>query len=183
MSDIQKDNTDPRLIKMLRQRSPRLLYREISDMLDIPPGSVARTAQQLIQSGIIAGRHHQAGGRQPTRSQLARLQRIARRRSRGSTWQQIADDEGTTRQAVQQITTKYPDHYAQCLLRTEPAPNPDDLEWLQRIAHRRQSGWTWERIAAEDGTTPELVQDFTGQYPQHFAHWLTKNGVDAEVAD
>lgn len=169
MSDKLCENPD--LIRLLSQQSPRLLYREISERLKIPPGSVARAAQQLIQQNIIKSRHHQADQRQPTLSQLARLQRIASRRSKDWTWQQVADEEDTTRQAVQQITTKYPEHYAQCLLRTELAPNADDMERLLRVIRRRHQGWSWKRITAEEDITEEAAQMLRTQYPQHYAYW------------
>jgi hypothetical protein len=171
---LTRRETDPRLIQLLAQRSPRLLYREISSILGIPPGSVARAAQELIQQKLIPGRHHQKGARQPTRAQMMRLQHIARRRAESYTWQQIAKEEGTTRQAVQQITTKYPLHYWQCLLRTELAPNAADLARLRRIAKRYNQGWEWSRIGKDDGTDAETVQALTRTYRQHFAYCLAR---------
>lgn len=103
--------SDSQLITLLMQNTPRLRYREISQELGQPLGTVGRSARILMKTGKVPDRslpRHKA----PTGEQMIRLRHIAQRRTIDEwTWGQIGEEEGTSRQAVQQITVVYARQY------------------------------------------------------------------------
>ena len=99
--------SNSQLITLLTQNTPRLRYREISQELHLPLGTVGRSARILMETGKVPDRSlpkHKA----PTGEQMIRLRHIAKRRVIDEwTWGEIGEEEGTSRQAVQQITVVY----------------------------------------------------------------------------
>lgn len=103
--------SNSQLITLLTQNTPRLRYREISQELNLPLGTIGRSARILIKTGKIPDRNLPRY-KAPTGEQMIRLRHIAKRRVVDEwTWGEIGDEEGTSRQAVQQITVVYSRQY------------------------------------------------------------------------
>jgi predicted transcriptional regulator len=87
------------LIRLLNAK-PRLRHIDIGKQLDVAPSTVGHWARQLIEEGYAQPRKRIGRFNAMTKDQLEKYNRILELRNQGFGWEEVAEREGVTRQAV-----------------------------------------------------------------------------------